>query len=214
MKGDAMTRLIIARHGNTFAAGEEPRRVGKRTDLNLVDKGVEQAVHIGRYLKAQDIIPDAVYTSHLKRTKQTARYALEEAGLSIETQPLDMFDEIDYGPDENQPECDVVARIGQDAMRCWSEEGIVPPGWNAEPERIITDIQDFAHRICDEFPDGTVMAVTSGGISRFIPHLTGDFAGFREIYSPKVSTGSISILEHIDDKGWEIVKWNYCPSSE
>ena len=30
------TRIIIARHGNTFAKDETPRRVGGRTDLDIV----------------------------------------------------------------------------------------------------------------------------------------------------------------------------------
>ena len=30
-----MTTLVVIRHGNTFEADEEPRRVGARTDLPL-----------------------------------------------------------------------------------------------------------------------------------------------------------------------------------
>ena len=37
------TRLIIARHGNTFDAGDIPTRVGRRTDLPLVASGEAQA---------------------------------------------------------------------------------------------------------------------------------------------------------------------------
>ena len=35
-----MTRLVIVRHGNTFEAGEPPRRIGARTDLPLTATGV------------------------------------------------------------------------------------------------------------------------------------------------------------------------------
>ncbi|HBH26642.1 MAG TPA: hypothetical protein DDX54_04495 [Rhodospirillaceae bacterium] len=52
-----ITTLIIARHGNTFAPGAEPRRVGGRTDLPLVAKGRAQAQALGRTLGALTLPP-------------------------------------------------------------------------------------------------------------------------------------------------------------
>ena len=40
--------FIVVRHGNTFEADEQPRRIGARTDLPLTAKGVEQARALGR----------------------------------------------------------------------------------------------------------------------------------------------------------------------
>ena len=64
------TRLIIARHGNTFRLEETPTRVGAKTDLPLVEEFKGRS--IGRYLK-HDIIPDVIYAAPLLRTMQTAR---------------------------------------------------------------------------------------------------------------------------------------------
>ena len=44
-----MKTLIIARHGNTFAKGETPTRVGCHTDLELVEE--ERGRGVGLYLK-------------------------------------------------------------------------------------------------------------------------------------------------------------------
>ncbi|MCD8562767.1 MAG: histidine phosphatase family protein, partial [Alphaproteobacteria bacterium] len=74
-----MTTLIIARHGNTFGPGDTVTYVGGRTDLPLVEKGVEQAKALGRYLKDNRLIPDVVYSSLLKRTQETARIAVKKA---------------------------------------------------------------------------------------------------------------------------------------
>ena len=51
-----MTRLYIARHGNTFEAGEAPRRVGRRTDLPLTAAGRAQAEALGRRFAADGVM--------------------------------------------------------------------------------------------------------------------------------------------------------------
>ena len=114
-----MTTLIIARHGNTVGPDDIPTRVGKHTDLPLVESGQEQAKRIGSYLQENRLIPDVVYASNLQRTQETARLSIKESGVTNPIFTLDMFDEIDYGPDENKPEADVIARIGADAIAAW-----------------------------------------------------------------------------------------------
>ncbi len=209
-----MTTLIIARHGNTFAPEDTPTRVGARTDLPLVEKGEEQARAIGRYLNENKLIPDVVYTSNLQRTIETARIAVKESGFSNHPYQLDMFNEIDYGPDENKPENEVIARIGTEAIKDWDENAIVPKGWNADPDQIIKNWHDFAGQIRthdDSFDHGeTILVVTSNGIARFAPHITGDFEGFKEKHNIKLSTGALGILEY-SDNCWSVTAWNVKP---
>ena len=95
------TRLIIARHGNTFTKDQTPTRVGGRTDLPLVES--ERGRNIGKYLKLKDMLPDVVFAAPLKRTMETARLAVAEMGLPLEVQAEDCFREVDYGPDETSP---------------------------------------------------------------------------------------------------------------
>ncbi|MCK5297108.1 MAG: histidine phosphatase family protein, partial [Alphaproteobacteria bacterium] len=104
------TTLIIARHGNTFKAGETLTRVGARTDLPLVEEKRGKA--IGKYLKNHKLIPDVVFSGPLKRHIQTAELAVSEMDSSLEIKINHTFIEIDYGPDENKSEADVIARIG------------------------------------------------------------------------------------------------------
>lgn len=206
-----MTTLIIARHGNTFEAGEPPRRVGGRTDLPLTQKGYEQARAIGRYLKANKMIPDVVYVSNLIRTQETAKTAIKESGVTNPIFTLDIFNEIDYGPDENKTEDEVIARIGAQAIKDWDERGIVPAGWLADPDAIIKSWQGFADQAYTHDDNETVLVVTSNGIARFAPHITGDYEGFLAAHSPKLATGALGILKH-DSSGWRVEGWNIKPA--
>lgn len=206
-----MTTLIIARHGNTFDKGDTPTRVGAHTDLPLVEKGEQQARAIGRYLKDNRLIPDTVYTSKLQRTIQTAKIAIKESGVTNPIFELDIFNEVDYGPDENKPEEDVIARIGEQAIKDWDEHATVPDGWVADPDQIIQNWHQFADQICAYDDNETVLVVTSNGVARFAPYITGDFEGFRAGHNIKLSTGALAILKHDPENGWRVDAWNVKP---
>ncbi len=205
-----MTTLIIARHGNTFEDNEPPRRIGRRTDLPLTEKGRAQARALGRWLQENDMRPDAIFTSHLRRTRETAALAMIEARLALHLQKEGIFNEIDYGPDENKTEAEVMARIGEPALKEWDEKAIVPPGWKADPESLMDNWQLFGERIRKSYPGCVVMVITSNGIARFAPCLTGDWQGFKEKYPLKISTGAFCILES-SDKVWAVRHWNKKP---
>ena len=204
-----MTILIIARHGNTFNKNETPTRVGGRTDLPLVETGRDQAKKLGAWLKNKNFIPEVTYCSNLKRTKETAEIAIKELGHPQPTFPLEIFNEVDYGPDENQTEEKVIARIGKDSIQKWDEEAIVPGGWQFNPDECINNWKNFGQHILEDDQD-TILVVTSNGIARFAPHLTNDFANFRNNHSLKLSTGALGLLKFEDNK-WHIVDWNVKP---
>lgn len=204
------TTLIIARHGNTFGPSDTPTRVGARTDLPLVEKGLEQARALGRYLKENKLIPDVVYSSHLKRTKEMAEVAIRESGVTNPVFALDIFNEIDYGPDENKTEEAVIARIGEQAIKDWDESAIVPEGWKVDPQEIIQNWTGFAEQISAHHDNETVLVVTSNGIARFAPHLTNNFEGFAAKHKIKLSTGALAIFRY-ENGAWHIKEWNIRP---
>lgn len=205
-----MTILIVARHGNTFEHGETPRRVGARTDLPLTAAGLDHGRNLGTYLKKINLLPDVVYTSRLKRTIQTAAELIAAAGLKVTPQATDIFNELDYGPDENQPEDKVIARIGEQALTDWEERGILPPGWSPDAATIEKRWADFSRTITKDRPGDIVLVVTSNGIARFALDLTGDFDAARKKFGLKLSTGAFGILEH-DGENWTIQNWNVRP---
>lgn len=203
------TTLIIARHGNTFTADQAPTRVGARTDLPLVNKGITQGHAIGRYLKENAMVPDKVYVSTLLRTQQTAQAVLEVLPTDPPVEVLPMLDEIDYGPDENKPEADVIARIGRQALTDWDEHAIVPEGWLADPEGITQNWLNFAKNL--QNTDQTILVVTSNGTARFAPYITGNFEAFKARYSIKLATGALGVLIYDEGQAWQVEGWNMRP---
>lgn len=207
-----MTQLLIARHGNTFAAGETPRRVGKHTDLPLVESGLAQGKMLGAYLLQEALLPDRVFCSRLQRTRQTAEQALQQAGHGVEIIARDMFDEIDYGPDENKTEDEVIARIGEEAIRLWNEAVIVPEGWRVDATAVTAQWETFADEMLAQYVGERVLVVTSNGVARFAPVLTGDEAAFDAVHARKMHTGAVSCLEYNAATGqWDVVFWNRKP---
>ncbi len=205
-----MTTLVIARHGNTFAQGESSRRIGWRTDLPLTEAGWEQARAIGHHLKKFNLMPDAIFTGRTRRTMETAWIAMIEAKQALHIQPDSFFNEFDYGPDENKTEEEVAARIGASAVKAWDERAVVPPGWNINPQALIDGWKNFGYRINKDYSGCTILAVTSNGVARFAPHLTGDFDDFSKTHPIKMVTGSLSVMNCIKDK-WTVELWNIRP---
>jgi probable phosphoglycerate mutase len=205
-----MTTLIIARHGNTFEKGEIPRRVGARTDIPLVTKGISQAKSIAMYLKKHNMSPDKIYSSSLLRTKQTAEVIASEVNYNSSIVEYSLFNEIDYGPDENKTEDEVISRISKEAIEQWDKSAIVPEGWRVNPEEIKQGWKDFSEKVLST-QQSIVLVVTSNGIARFAPHITDDYETFCQTHTIKISTGALCIFNHSSDSGWRVDQWNILP---
>lgn len=205
-----MTILIVARHGNTFEPGEQPRRVGARTDLPLTAKGREHGRNLGIYLQKINLLPDRIYTSDLLRTRQMAAEILDVTGLKIAPEPSNIFNELDYGPDENKTEDHVITRLGKQTLAAWEEDAVIPPGWTPDAQTIIARWKEFADKIVAAQPDGIILVITSNGIGRFSLALPGCFSDTLGQFGAKLATGAFGILEH-NGQSWTVQNWNIRP---
>lgn len=226
------TMIIIARHGNTFRSDEIPRRVGKYSDLPLVETA--KGTKIGSYLSEHDMIPDTVFAAPLKRTMETASLAIAAMGGNIPLIPVDDFTEVDYGPDENQTEEAVYERLGnyfiketgsrgrafsrdqileqgKMIVQQWDRDAVVPPGWKVDTDSIINSWINFSEMILKNYAGKKVLVVSSNGIIRFAPYITGDFHGFAQEHAIKVATGALCIFEQELGHNWECKAWNVKP---
>jgi len=129
-------RLYIVRHGNTFDTGDVVSRVGGRTDLSLSISGQEQAKALSEAFTNMPL--DVCYASPLKRTLETAKAICASRVINIET--AEFLKEIDYGPDENKAETEVIERLDRKA-------------WG-----------DFITKLESE----NTLIVTSNGVARFL----------------------------------------------
>lgn len=205
-----MTTLLVARHGNTFEAGEPARRVGAHTDIPLTAKGEAQARALGSYLKNVGLIPDIIYSAPLRRARRTAELAREAFTPPPPLEALDFLTEIDYGPDEGKPEEEVVARIGREALDTWEKKALPPPGWIVEPQALAQSWIDFGARLAAQGTGRTSLCVTSNGIARFAAHLTGDFENFAATHGLKLATGAFGIFCY-ENRLWRVEGWNVRP---
>jgi len=210
-----MKRIIIARHGNTFNLDEIPTRVGAKTDLPLVE--THRGLSIGRYLKENNMLPQKIYSAPLLRTTQTAELAVEAMGLNMGITTLNAFTEIDYGIDENKTEEEIMFRLGKGNIEegkaiidNWNKNATVPQGWNVDVPQIIESWINFA-KLVEKSEYDTVLLVTSNGIIRFAPYLTGNFESFVKNNNIKVSTGGICVFEKQNHAHWNCVIWNEKP---
>ncbi len=193
-------RLHIVRHGNTFDKGDIVTRVGGRTDLPLSISGTAQAEALARHFATTSFT--TARSGPLKRTRETAR-AILAAQPNAPELTTDLFlREIDYGPDENRPEEDVIARIGKPALDAWERDSIPPPGWRVDPAAIIGNWQELFSDLAEE--EGDHLIVTSNGIARFA-------LAAANAHRPdaKLPTGGYGVIELTPEP--VVLHWNLRP---
>jgi probable phosphoglycerate mutase len=201
-----VTRLVIVRHGNTFEAGEPPRRIGARTDLPLTATGVAQAEALARHFAANGIAFDRVLSGELKRTLRTAQAIA--SGQPIETARF--LTEIDHGPDEGLQESAVIERIGNDAITLWETKWVAPEGWEVGAQWRLLAWREFVERVAEELPNGTILLVTSNGAARFALAALGLKPGENRA-GVKFRTGSYGVLEVGSGADFQLVGWDMRP---
>jgi len=200
-----MARLFVVRHGNTFDAGDVITRVGGRTDLPLSASGKAQAEKLAAHFAETPFT--AAMASPLERTRATARAIL---GTRTDAPALlirSFLREIDYGPDENQPEETVLARVGEVALSAWDADGSPPQGWIVEPAAIRAGWSDLLKDVGALAPDANVLVVTSNGTARFLPDVV---EAVPEGLDRKLKTGAWGEIA-VTPQGARILAWNRRP---
>lgn len=200
-------RLYIVRHGNTFDKGDTVLRVGGRTDLDLSASGRVQAAELGAHFSNAGIGFEKVLAGPLKRTVQTAEAISAAVFAPEEIEIVEGLREVDYGPDEGQPEDLVLARIGQAALEAWEENAVVPEGWQVDPAALI-DIWR-AILASAQARGGNTLAVTSNGIARFALQAIG-LDGEANAQTPlKLRTGAYGVIALAEAPA--LIEWDVRP---
>lgn len=202
--------LVIVRHGNTFGAGESPRRIGARTDLPLTDKGHDQARLLGAHFAGMGWQFSRALVSPLLRTRQTAEAILAVQNPAIAPDSCYFLREIDHGPDENRTEDEVIARIGNAALESWDKAAIPPSGWTVDaPQRIAA----WQAVLADLTPSSApLLLVTSNGAARFA--LMADPAlrqAAQALPALKLPTGGYGVIRRASGGQLDLSDWGKRP---
>mgnify|MGYP000771233685 FL=1 len=113
-----MKKIVLLRHGES-AWNRENRFTGW-TDVDLTDKGVEEALKAGELLKAERFRFGKAYTSYLKRAVRTLNCVLDR--LDQEWIPVEKnwrLNEKHYGVLQGLNKSETAARFGEEQVHIW-----------------------------------------------------------------------------------------------
>ncbi len=207
-----MTLLYIVRHGNTFEAGEAPRRIGSRTDLPLTAAGLAQAEALGAHFAAAGVRFARALSSGLRRTRATAEAILARQPHPLVLETAGFLAEVDHGPDENQAEDVVLSRIGRAALDLWDAEAVPPPGWDVRAEWRRAEWQKFIDDASAMHRDDAILLVTSNGAGRFALSALGLKPGGKA-GGVKFRTGSYGLIEAGGSGKFRLLEWDRRPDA-
>jgi 2,3-bisphosphoglycerate-dependent phosphoglycerate mutase len=227
-------RLVLLRHGESVW-----NQAGLFTgwhDVDLSDKGVEEARAAGRYLAEAGIEPDVVHTSLQLRAIRTANLALAAAGRSwIPVNRHWRLNERHYGQLEGLSKSETREKYGDEQFMQWRRSyDTPPPPVDLDDERhprhdpryaqlapellpasecladVVARMLPYWHdRIVPDLRDGRLVLVSAHGNSLrgLKKHL--DHLSEEEVVALNIPTGFPLVYDLADD--FSVVKCQYLP---
>jgi probable phosphoglycerate mutase len=206
--------LLLARHGNTFEAGEAATWVGARTDLPLTAKGREQAEALGAALEPVKPRIRRILAGPLKRTREHAAIAARRLGFEAPPEIDERLREIDYGAWEGKTSAEIAAAGAESELTAWDKRGVWPssPGWSPTETAIAKNAADIASGLAAAIScEDAALIVTSNGILRlFLRLVPGAFDAMAADGKLKVATGNCCALA-FEGGAWRVAFWNRQP---
>lgn len=121
-----MYTLVLLRHGES-TWNRENRFTGW-TDVDLTDRGREEAREAGRLMKAEGLEFDLLFTSVLKRAIWTSVLALDELDLLwLPVRRSWRLNERHYGALQGLNKAETAAQHGEAQVKIWRRSYDVPP---------------------------------------------------------------------------------------
>jgi 2,3-bisphosphoglycerate-dependent phosphoglycerate mutase len=121
-----MKKLVLLRHGESLW-NKENRFTGWK-DVDLTEKGIEEARAAGRLLKTEGFDFDFTFTSVLKRAIRTLNFALEEMDrLWLPVEKDWRLNERHYGALQGLNKAETAAQYGEKQVLVWRRSYDIPP---------------------------------------------------------------------------------------
>jgi 2,3-bisphosphoglycerate-dependent phosphoglycerate mutase len=121
-----MTKLVLLRHGES-TWNKENRFTGW-TDVDLSERGYEEANQAGQLLKAEGYTFDIAYTSVLKRAIRTLWIVLDELDLMwIPVVRSWRLNERHYGALQGLNKAEMAEKFGEEQVRIWRRSYDIQP---------------------------------------------------------------------------------------
>jgi 2,3-bisphosphoglycerate-dependent phosphoglycerate mutase len=182
-----MLRLVLLRHGES-TWNKENRFTGW-TDVDLSEKGREEAREAGRLMSAEKYEFDVAYTSVLKRAIRTLWIGLDELDMMwIPVHRSWRLNERHYGALQGLNKAETAAKFGDDQVKVWRRSYDTPP-----PPLVYEDPRHPSHdRRYGDLKRGEIPLTESlkDTVSRFLPF-------WHEVIAPQIKAGKrVLIVAH------------------
>ena len=161
-----MIKLVLVRHGESD--WNKKNLFTGWMDVDLSEKGHEEAIAAGRLLKAEGYDFDVCYTSYLKRAIHTLNHMLDEMDRNwlpvVKTWKLN---ERHYGDLQGKNKAEAAEKFGEDQVKIWRRSfDVKPPVLSDDDER--SAVKQPMYRDVDRFflPQNESLETT---IERVVP---------------------------------------------
>src|SRR4051812_36813030 len=174
-----MKRVVLLRHGES-TWNKENRFTGW-TDVELSEKGVQEAMEAGRALRREGYMFDVAYTSVLKRAIKTLWLALEEMDLMwIPIHHSWRLNERHYGALQGLNKAETAERHGMEQTQLWRRSyDVRPPALVPDDPRYAGGDPRYVGLRPEELPLTECLKDT---VARFLPY-------WRDTIAPAVHSG-------------------------
>jgi len=179
-----MHKLVLIRHGES-TWNKENRFTGW-TDVDLSDKGREEARAAGQLLKHEGYAFDLVFTSLLKRAIRTSNLVLDELDqLWLPVQRSWRLNERHYGALQGLNKAETAAKHGDAQVKIWRRAyDIPPPPLTPDDPRHAAHDPRYKNLAAAELPLTESLKDT---VARFLPY-------WHESIAPAVKAGQRVIV--------------------
>jgi 2,3-bisphosphoglycerate-dependent phosphoglycerate mutase len=179
-----MNKIVLLRHGESVW-NKENRFTGW-TDVDLSEKGLEEAHDAGRLLKQEGFTFDVAHGSVLKRAIRTMWIALEELDLTWIPQHLSWrLNERHYGALQGLNKSEMAERFGAEQILVWRRSyDIPPPPLEKSDPRYPGNDRRYAGMQPPEIP---VTECLKDTVARFLPY-------WNDTIAPQVKAGKRVIV--------------------
>ncbi|MCU0238838.1 MAG: 2,3-diphosphoglycerate-dependent phosphoglycerate mutase [Pyrinomonadaceae bacterium] len=166
-----MYKLVLIRHGES-TWNKENRFTGFK-DVDLSDKGREEAKAAGELLKKEGFIFDIAYTSVLKRAIRTLWTVLDELDLMwIPIVNSWKLNERHYGDLQGLNKAETATKFGDEQVLIWRRSyDISPPPMSIEDERYEGNLPKYQD--IENFPQTECLKDT---VARVVPYFENEIA--------------------------------------
>jgi 2,3-bisphosphoglycerate-dependent phosphoglycerate mutase len=179
-----MHKLVLLRHGES-TWNKENRFTGW-TDVDLTEKGREEAKTAGQVLKKEGFSFDFAYCSVLKRALRTLWSVLDELDeLWIPVEKTWRLNERHYGALQGLNKSETAAKYGEDQVLIWRRSyDVPPPPLEKSDERYPGHDPRYQNVPGSELPLTECLKDT---VDRFLPY-------WHEVIAPQVKAGRKVII--------------------